>query len=103
MITNQSCTPKKHPKVREVFLVMLLSKLKQLAVYLSITPLSKYMANRPQKVGQYRTYVNQYKVTVPSTFTLVYKIVVSLTSSPFHQAIRFISKPSLNFSTTNHG
>ena len=26
----------------------------------------------PQKVGKYRTYINQYMVTVPSTFTLVY-------------------------------
>ena len=25
----------------------------------------------PQKVGKYRAYVNQYMVTVPSTFTLV--------------------------------
>ena len=25
----------------------------------------------PQKVGEYKAYINQYKVTVPSTFTLV--------------------------------
>ena len=29
------------------------------------------MANRPQKVGEYRAYINPYMVTVPSTFTLV--------------------------------
>ena len=27
----------------------------------------------PQKVGEYKAYINQYKVSVPSTFTLVYR------------------------------
>ena len=30
------------------------------------------MAQSPKKVGEYKAYINQYKVTVPSTFTLVY-------------------------------
>ena len=42
-----------------------------------ITPWSKYMANRPQKVGWYRAYLNQYKVTVPWTFTPVYGFQLS--------------------------
>ena len=47
----------------------------QICIY---TPWSKYMANRPQKVGTYRTYIYQYVVTVPSTFTLVYIYIYTL-------------------------
>ena len=34
------------------------------------------MAKRPQKVGSYRAYTNQYMVTVPSTFSLVFVIAI---------------------------
>ena len=35
--------------------------------------------HRPQKVGWYRVYINQYMVTVPSTFTLLYFLFSSRT------------------------
>jgi len=36
-----------------------------------IIPHGQNTWHSPQKVGEYKAYINQYKVTVPSTFTLV--------------------------------
>ena len=35
-------------------------------------PHGQNTCHSPQKVGEYKAYINQYKVTVPSTFTLLY-------------------------------
>ena len=42
--------------------------------FLGKLPHGQNIWHSPQKVGQYMAHINQYKVTVPSTFTLVYTL-----------------------------
>ena len=52
---------------------------------LHIIPHGQSTWHSPQNVDYYRAYINQYMVTVPSTFTLVYIFGIKITSKNQNQ------------------